>query len=127
MDIDIITLFPGMFDAIADYGVTSRAIERELLTLRCWNPREYTEDRHRTVDDRPYGGGPGMVMKTEPLQRALEDVQQWLSSFNKNCHTFHQNKQPIERILGSASVQELSRLQQIIEQQDVKSALFPDK
>jgi tRNA (guanine37-N1)-methyltransferase len=75
MDIDIITLFPGMFDAIADYGVTSRAIERELLTLRCWNPREYTEDRHRTVDDRPYGGGPGMVMKTEPLQRALEDVQ----------------------------------------------------
>ncbi len=74
MDIDAITLFPGMFDAITEYGVTSRAIERDLLALRLWNPREYTEDRHRTVDDRPYGGGPGMVMKTEPLKRALDDI-----------------------------------------------------
>jgi tRNA (guanine37-N1)-methyltransferase len=74
MDIDVITLFPGMFDAITEYGVTSRAIERDLLALRLWNPREYTEDRHRTVDDRPYGGGPGMVMKTEPLERALDDI-----------------------------------------------------
>jgi len=74
MDIDIITLFPGMFDALTEYGITSRAIKNRHLALRYWNPRDYTEDRHRTVDDRPYGGGPGMVMKTEPLERALDDI-----------------------------------------------------
>jgi tRNA (guanine37-N1)-methyltransferase len=74
MDIDVITLFPGMFDAITDYGVTSRAVKKGLLAVSCWNPRDYTEDRHRTVDDRPYGGGPGMVMKTGPLEKTLDDI-----------------------------------------------------
>jgi len=74
MEIDIITLFPGMFDAITDYGVTSRAVKTGLLAVKYWNPRDYTEDRHRTVDDRPYGGGPGMVMKTEPLEKTLDDI-----------------------------------------------------
>ena len=74
MDIDVITLFPGMFDAITDYGVTSRAVKKGLLAVNCWNPRDYTEDRHRTVDDRPYGGGPGMVMKTGPLENTLDDI-----------------------------------------------------
>ncbi|MCK5361285.1 MAG: tRNA (guanosine(37)-N1)-methyltransferase TrmD [Gammaproteobacteria bacterium] len=74
MDIDVITLFPGMFDAITDYGVTSRAVKKGLLAVNCWNPRDYTEDRHRTVDDRPYGGGPGMVMKTGPLEKTLDDI-----------------------------------------------------
>lgn len=74
MQIDIITLFPGMFDALTEYGITSRAVNNGLLKLACWNPREYTEDRHRTVDDRPYGGGPGMVMKTGPLEKALDDI-----------------------------------------------------
>jgi len=74
MQVDIITLFPGMFDALTEYGITSRAVNNGLLKLACWNPREYTEDRHRTVDDRPYGGGPGMVMKTGPLEKALDDI-----------------------------------------------------
>lgn len=74
MDIDIITLFPGMFDALTDYGVTSRAVKNGLLSINCWNPRNYTEDRHRTVDDRPYGGGPGMVMKTGPLEKTLDAI-----------------------------------------------------
>ena len=73
-DIDVITLFPGMFDAISDYGVTSRAEKQGLLAVNCWNPRNYTEDRHRTVDDRPYGGGPGMIMKTGPLEKTLDDI-----------------------------------------------------
>ena len=72
MDIDVITLFPGMFDALTDYGVTSRAVKEGLLSVNCWNPRDFTEDRHRTVDDRPYGGGPGMVMKTGPLETPAE-------------------------------------------------------
>lgn len=75
MRIDVITLFPEMVENIARYGVTGRASDRSLLDLRTWNPRDYTTDRHRTVDDRPYGGGPGMVMKPEPLSEAVADVR----------------------------------------------------
>ena len=70
MRFDIVTLFPGMFDAIRD-GITGRALERGLIEMHCWNPRDFTSDVHRTVDDRPYGGGPGMVMKVEPLRDAI--------------------------------------------------------
>ncbi len=72
MRIDVISLFPPMFEAVTEYGVTGRAIKNGLLTLRVWNPRDYTEDKHRTVDARPYGGGPGMVMLIEPLVRAIQ-------------------------------------------------------
>jgi tRNA (guanine37-N1)-methyltransferase len=71
MRIGVVTLFPEMFDAVLDCGITSRALDQGLLQLNCWNPRDYTSDRHRTVDDRPYGGGPGMVMKAEPLHDAI--------------------------------------------------------
>jgi len=76
MRIDIISLFPRMFDALTDHGVVGRAIQRGILTLTYQNPRDYTEDRHRTVDDRPYGGGPGMVMMVEPLQKAIQAAKQ---------------------------------------------------
>jgi tRNA (guanine37-N1)-methyltransferase len=72
MRVDVVSIFPQMFDAIREYGVTGRAIAKGLLQLRVWDPREYTHDRHRSVDDRPYGGGPGMVMLAEPLARALQ-------------------------------------------------------
>ena len=65
-----------MFDAIAKYGVTSRALEQGLYQLQLWNPRDFTEDNYRTVDDRPYGGGPGMVMSGEPLERAILAAKQ---------------------------------------------------
>ncbi|HEX5125804.1 MAG TPA: tRNA (guanosine(37)-N1)-methyltransferase TrmD [Rhodocyclaceae bacterium] len=68
---DVITLFPEMFSALREYGISRRAYERGLWHLHCWNPRDYTEDAHRTVDDRPYGGGPGMVMLAEPLAQAV--------------------------------------------------------
>lgn len=74
--VDVISLFPEMFAAIRDYGITSRAVKQGLLELNCWNPRSYTEDRHQTVDDRPFGGGPGMVMKIKPLELALADARQ---------------------------------------------------
>ena len=61
-----------MFEAVSAHGITGRAVKNGLLTLRVWNPRDYTEDRHRSVDDRPYGGGPGMVMMIEPLARAIK-------------------------------------------------------
>ena len=69
---DSVTLFPPMFDAISQHGITARAIENKLYSLSLWNPRNYTIDNHRTVDDRPYGGGPGMVMLAEPLEQAIQ-------------------------------------------------------
>lgn len=74
MRVDVISLFPEMFSALR-YGVTGRAIERGQVTLSLWNPRDYAPDAHRTVDDRPYGGGPGMVMTFEPLRKAIESVR----------------------------------------------------
>lgn len=71
MRIDVISIFPSMFEAVREYGIPGRAIRAGLLTLQVWNPRDYTEDKHRSVDDRPYGGGPGMVMRPEPLARAI--------------------------------------------------------
>lgn len=80
MRFDAITLFPEMFDAVLDYGITRRALDRGLYRFRAWNPRDFTDDPHRTVDDRPYGGGPGMLMLAEPLDRALDAVQQDLAA-----------------------------------------------
>lgn len=68
---DVITLFPEIFTAVTASGITRRALERKLWDLQCWNPRDFTEDNHRTVDDRPYGGGPGMVMLAQPLELAI--------------------------------------------------------
>jgi len=72
MRISVVSLFPEMVATIADYGVVGRARSRDLISLDIENPRDHTDDAHRTVDDRPYGGGPGMVMKFEPLARALQ-------------------------------------------------------
>ena len=68
---DIVTLFPEMFDAVTKYGITSRALQKNIYAVQYWNPRDYTTDNHKTVDDRPYGGGPGMVMLIEPLEQAI--------------------------------------------------------
>lgn len=77
MKIALVTLFPEMFTAITEYGVTGRAVKNGLLEVAYFNPRDYASDRHQTVDDRPYGGGPGMVMLIEPLRQAIEAARQW--------------------------------------------------
>jgi len=69
---DVVTIFPGMLDALLDFGITRRAMDEGLFDLRAWDPRDFTEDSYRRVDDRPYGGGPGMVMMAEPLLRAID-------------------------------------------------------
>ncbi|WP_406666539.1 tRNA (guanosine(37)-N1)-methyltransferase TrmD [Gallaecimonas sp. GXIMD1310] len=71
MKLAVVTLFPDMFRALTEHGVVGRAIEKGLVRLECVNPRDFTTDKHRTVDDRPYGGGPGMLMKVEPLKDAI--------------------------------------------------------
>ena len=71
LQFDIVTLFPQMFEAVSQYGITARALENKLYELVLWNPRDFTVDKHKTVDDRPFGGGPGMVMLIEPLEKAI--------------------------------------------------------
>jgi tRNA (guanine37-N1)-methyltransferase len=72
---DVVTLFPETFAAITASGITARALQRGLWRLEAWNPRDFTDDAYRSVDDRPYGGGPGMVMLAEPLEKALDALQ----------------------------------------------------
>jgi len=75
MRFDVITLFPELVQAVTASGIVGRAAKADLINLHCWNPRDYTVDVHRTVDDRPYGGGPGMVMKCQPLNDAVNDAK----------------------------------------------------
>ena len=72
MHFDVVTLFPEMFDALADHGITRRALDEKRFEMKTWDPRDFTADNYRRVDDRPYGGGPGMVMLAEPLQAAID-------------------------------------------------------
>jgi tRNA (guanine37-N1)-methyltransferase len=73
---DVITLFPEMFSAVTHSGISGRALETGLWSIGLWNPRDFTKDNYRTVDDRPYGGGPGMLMLAEPLEKALDAAKQ---------------------------------------------------
>jgi tRNA (guanine37-N1)-methyltransferase len=72
MHIGVITLFPEMFDALRCGGITARALENQLLKLSIWNPRDFSQNKHHCVDDRPYGGGPGMVMQVQPLRATIQ-------------------------------------------------------
>jgi tRNA (guanine37-N1)-methyltransferase len=109
MRIDVISLFPPMFEAVSAHGITGRAVKNGLLTLRVWNPRDYTEDKHRSVDDRPYGGGPGMVMMIEPLQRAICAAR---GEQNQEAKVIYLS--PQGRKLDHAAVLELSKREGMI-------------
>lgn len=76
MQFDVVTLFPEMFTALTQSGITRRALEQKRWGISLWNPRDFTTDNHRTVDDRPYGGGPGMVMLAKPLEAAIGAAKQ---------------------------------------------------
>ncbi|WP_166252027.1 tRNA (guanosine(37)-N1)-methyltransferase TrmD [Marinobacter salicampi] len=76
MWIGAVSLFPEMFGAVTEVGITGRAVREGLLSFQSWNPRDFTHDRHRTVDDRPYGGGPGMLMKIQPLRDAIHAARE---------------------------------------------------
>jgi len=109
MRIDVISLFPPMFEAVTGYGITGRAVKNGLLTVRVWNPRDFTEDKYRTVDDRPYGGGPGMVMMAEPLARAIAAARREQAGGAKVIYL-----SPQGRRLDHAGVLELSRREGMI-------------
>ena len=104
----IVTLFPDMFAAVSEYGVTGRAVREGLVDLSFWNPRDYTQDKHRTVDDRPYGGGPGMLMKTEPLELAVGAAKQALPGAKVIYLT------PQGKVLDQAAINRLAQEQAVI-------------
>ena len=109
MWIGVIRLFPEMFRAITEHGVTGRAVKSGLLQIECWNPREFTHDKHRTVDDRPYGGGPGMLMMVQPLRDAIHAAKQAAGDGAKVIYL-----SPQGRKLTQAGVTELATNQKLI-------------
>lgn len=109
MWLGVVSLFPGMFDAVTEYGVTGRAVKNELLSLQFWNPRDFTTDKHRTVDDRPYGGGPGMLMKVQPLHDAIMAAKQAAGPDAKVIYM-----SPQGRPLDQEGVRELSSRERMV-------------
>lgn len=81
MWVGIISLFPEMFRSVTDFGVTGQAVKKGLLSIETWNPRDFTHDKHRTVDDRPYGGGPGMLMMVQPLRDAINGSVYYIQDY----------------------------------------------
>ncbi len=106
MRFDVITLLPELVGAVTQVGVTGRAATRGLIELHCWNPRDFTEDVHRTVDDRPYGGGPGMVMKAESLLKTIRAARAASLAVNKTAKVIYLS--PQGKKLDQAAVREMS-------------------
>lgn len=109
MWLGVVSLFPGMFDAVTEYGVTGRAVKKQLLSLEFWNPRDFATDKHRTVDDRPYGGGPGMLMKVQPLRDAILAAKEKAGPDAKVIYM-----SPQGRPLDQQGVRELSQRDRIV-------------
>jgi tRNA (guanine37-N1)-methyltransferase len=109
---DVVTLFPEMFDAITKYGITSRALQQNIYDVQFWNPRDSTTDNHKTVDDRPYGGGPGMVMLVEPLEQAISLAK--ASQAEENIESWVIHLSPVGKPLTHEKVMQLSKKQGLV-------------
>ena len=109
MWIGVISLFPEMFKAITEFGVTGRAVKHNLLQVECWNPRDFTFDKYKTVDDRPYGGGPGMLMMVQPLRDAIHAAKAAAGEGAKVIYL-----SPQGRKLDQGGVTELAQNQKLI-------------
>ncbi|MDG2947242.1 tRNA (guanosine(37)-N1)-methyltransferase TrmD [Bisgaard Taxon 10/6] len=109
MFVGIVTLFPEMFKAITEFGVTGRAVKQNLLQVRCYNPRDFTHDKHKTVDDRPYGGGPGMLMMVQPLRDAIRAAKAQAGEGAKVIYL-----SPQGRKLEQSGVTELAKHEKLI-------------
>ena len=109
MRIDVVTLFPEMIQELTEYGITGRAVKRGILELTTWNPRDHAPNRHQTVDDRPYGGGPGMVMMVQPLRDAIHEARAAADGKTRVIYL-----SPQGRKLDQHGLAELARLPQLI-------------
>jgi tRNA (guanine37-N1)-methyltransferase len=109
MQVSVVSIFPELVKHVGEYGVVGRAVKRQILSLDCVNPREYADDVHRTVDDRPYGGGPGMVLKYEPTAKAIRAAKSGLPAGSPViCLT------PQGRVFDQATARRLSGLQGMV-------------
>lgn len=108
MEFGVITLFPELVQSVFEYGINSRAIKNKLVEYKLWSPRSFTEDKHLTVDDRPYGGGPGMLMKVEPLfkciQQAKKEMQQQPRVVYLSPHGEKMSQKTVNRMKGYPSL-----------------------
>jgi tRNA (guanine37-N1)-methyltransferase len=109
MWVGVISLFPEMFRSVTDFGVTGQAVKKGLLSIETWNPRDFTNDKHRTVDDRPYGGGPGMLMMVQPLRDAIHAAKNAANGKTKVIYL-----SPQGRKLDQAGVEELAQNEKLI-------------
>lgn len=105
MHIGVVTLFPEMLKAVSEVGITGRAVEQSIVSVHSYNPRDFSTDKHRTVDDRPYGGGPGMVMMVEPLRAAICEARAQAPDGARVIHL-----SPQGRTLDQAGLHELANL-----------------
>ena len=111
----VVTLFPEMFAAVSGYGITGRAVTRGLVELHCINPRDFTEDRHQTVDGRPYGGGPGMVMMVGPLAASTAAAKCWLVSRGAALDSVRViYLSPQGKSMNHSSVAQLAKLENVV-------------
>ncbi len=112
-EFDVVTLMPEMFLAISKYGVTGRAFKEKIVNLNLWNPREFTTDFHKTIDDKPYGGGPGMLMMAEPLVKSIEAAKARQDKIGiKSSKVIHMT--PRGKLLSHNKVNELLSLKGLI-------------
>ena len=109
MKVGLITLFPKMFDALLEHGISSRAVKKGLIEVKCFNPRAYAPGDHNTVDDRPYGGGPGMVLMAEPLRKSIKEARDWIGAKTKVIYL-----SPQGQVLAQKGVQSLSSERSLI-------------
>ncbi|CAH8206395.1 tRNA (guanosine(37)-N1)-methyltransferase TrmD [Vibrio aestuarianus] len=109
MWVGVISLFPEMFRSVTDFGVTGQAVKKGLLSIETWSPRDFTHDKHRTVDDRPYGGGPGMLMMVQPLRDAIHAAKQAAPGKTKVIYL-----SPQGRKLDQQGVEELATNQNLV-------------
>ena len=105
----VVTIFPDMFQALTQHGVTNRAFEERIIGLNTWNPRDFTHDQHRTVDDRPYGGGPGMLMKAQPLRDAIHAAKASSGDDTKVIYL-----SPQGRLLDQTGINKLAKSNRLI-------------
>ncbi len=109
LKIAVVSIFPDMFNAIADFGVSGRAIKQGLVELKILTPRDFAHDRHSTVDERPYGGGPGMVMMVQPLRDAIAAAKSWAGDDAKVIYL-----SPQGRTLDQTGVAELASYRNMV-------------
>ena len=112
MQIGVVTLFPEMFAAVTEFGISGRAVKNGLVTVDFWNPRNFTADKHRTVDDKPFGGGPGMLMKTEPLVASIRAARAALSRGQHACKVIYLS--PQGPVLNQAKITEFASQPELV-------------